>query len=151
MDNIEKDQLEGSKYDAEKGIPEPDLVPFTEWVTKELKAKVNKVILSSRLRESPAVVVGEMPSALRQAYKLMDRDRFNDEMVRGQNLEINPNHELIVLLNNARKSHPELASEILSQVFDNALISADIIENMNPVLKRVNSIMLRLLKAKQNS
>ncbi|OMJ80328.1 hypothetical protein SteCoe_19424 [Stentor coeruleus] len=151
MDNIEKDQLEGSKYDAEKGIPEPDLVPFTEWISKELASKVNKVILSSRLRESPAVVVGEMPSALRQAYKLMDRERFNDELIRGQTLEVNPNHELIVLLNNARKSHPELASEILYQVFDNALISADIIENMNPVLKRVNSIMLRLLKAKQNS
>ena len=150
IENIEKDQIEGCQYDSNIGIPEAELVPFTEWVSKELAPKVSKVVMSSRLKESPAVVVGEMPSALRQAYKLMDKERHSPDMGRGQNIEINPNHELIVQINEARKNDPELASELIQQVLDNALITADIIDNYNPTIKRINQIMLKLLKVKQN-
>lgn len=149
-ENIEKDQIEGTEYNSSIGISEPDLVPFTDWVLNELQPRVSKVIISSRLRESPAVVVGDLPSAIRQAYKIMDREKLNEEMVRNQNLEVNPNHELIVSLNQARKKDPELASQILLQIFENALITADILENLNPTIKRINEIMLKLLKAQQN-
>lgn len=151
IENIEQEQLEPNKYSAENGIPEAEIVPFTDWVSQELKPKVTKVILSTRLRDTPALVVGEMPSALRQAYKFMDQDRISQEMVKNQQLEINPNHEIIVKLNAIRKTHPDLASEILAQILDNALITADIVDNFHPVIKRVNNIMLRLLQTKQNN
>jgi HSP90 family molecular chaperone len=151
MENIEQEQVESNKYDAQNGIPESEIVPFTDWVSNELRPKVSKVILSTRLRDTPAIVVGEMPSALRQAYKFMQQDKGSNEMVKNQHLEINPNHEIIVNLNGIRKTHPDLASEILAQILDNALITADIIENYNPMVKRVNGLMLRLLKTKQNN
>ena len=151
IENIEKEQIEPNKYDAANGIPEAELVPFTDWVSKELQPHVGKVIISSRLRESPAVVVGDMPSALRQAYKLMDKERYSDEMARNQNIEINPSHELIINLNSIRKENPELASEVLHQIYDNALITADILENFNPSIKRMNSLMLKLLQANKSS
>ena len=92
-----------------------------------------------------------MPSALRQAYKLMDKERYSDEMARNQNIEINPSHELIISLNSIRKENPELASEVLHQIYDNALITADILENFNPSIKRMNSLMLKLLQANKSS
>lgn len=149
IENIEKEQIQSNEYNSEVGLPEQDLVPFTEWVNKELSPIISKVTMSSRLIESPAVVVGDMPSAMRQAYKLMDKDRYSSEMLTGQNLEINPNHELIVAINKARKSDPELASDLIKQILDNALISADIIDNINPSLKRMNKIIMKLLKNKE--
>lgn len=151
MDNIEQEQIESNKYDAEKGIPESEIVPFTDWVGNELRPKVSKVILSTRLRDTPAIVVGEMPSALRQAYKFMEQEKISEELIKNQHLEINPNHEIIVKLNSIRKSHPELASEILAQLLDNALITADIIDNYNPIVRRVNKLILKLLNTKQNN
>ena len=151
IENIEKEQIQGNEYSPEGGIPEQDLVPFTEWVTKELAPKVGKVTMSKRLVESPAVLVGDMPSAMRQAYKMMDKQRFSEDMVTGQKLEINPSHELIIEINKARKDDPELASELIKQILDNAMITADIIDNLNPTIKRMNSIMLKLLKGKHNN
>lgn len=80
LDNLDRELLEIQEYDSSKGIPEDDIVPFTEWIKNELSNLysgpiVTKVVISNRLKENPAMVIGDMPSAMRQVYKIMDTDR----------------------------------------------------------------------------
>lgn len=82
LDNLDRELLEIQEYDSSTGLPEDDIVPFIEWIKNELSKiysgpTVNKVVISSRLKENPAMVIGDMPSAMRQVYKLMDTDRVN--------------------------------------------------------------------------
>ncbi|CAG9329686.1 unnamed protein product [Blepharisma stoltei] len=150
IDEIEKDLIETHQYNEASGIPEADLVPFVEWIKNETMPIVDKVIVSSRLKDSPAVVTGEMPSAVRQVYKLMDREKHTSAMTRNQTFEINTNHEIIIKLNEVRKTDPELAKDIISQVLDNALLNAGIMESPVNMIKRLNRVMLRTLRdAKQ--
>ena len=151
LDSLDKDQLETSEYNSESGIPEDDLVPFTDWVRNELKPGVEKVVVSHRLRDSPAVVVGEMPSAMRQVYQLMEKEKQPFEQVRNQTLEVNPNHDIMVRLNRLRKNNPELAKDVLEQVFDNSLFMVGIAENIVPMVKRTNKLLKRLLEKEETN
>ena len=146
LEGLEKDQVSTTEYDENKGVPEHDLNPFTEWVANELGSKVKKVIISHRLVEAPAMVVGEMSSAMRQVMRLMDKEKEADAQVTSQTLEINPNHEIMKNLNDIRKVNAGLASDVIRQVFDNSLIQAGIIEDANPMITRIN----RLLKHSLN-
>jgi HSP90 family molecular chaperone len=58
-----------------------------------------------------------------------------------QTLEINPNHDIMVHLNTVRKNNIGLASDVIRQVFDNALIQAGIIEDATPMISRMNRIL----------
>lgn len=146
IENLDKQNMETQNYDSVNGIPEADLVPFTEWVKNECKPIVDKVIISTRLKDSPAVVIGDMPSALRQVYKLMEREKHSETMVKNQILEVNPNSEIIIRLNQVRKSDPEVAKDIVSQILDNALLNAGIMENPINMIKRINRILLKSLR-----
>jgi HSP90 family molecular chaperone len=59
---------------------------------------VHKVQVSKRLSDSPAIVVGQMSSGLRQVMGMMDRQNA-DQLDKNLTMEINPNHEIIVKLN----------------------------------------------------
>lgn len=142
MEELEDAQVQKAEYDREKGVPEEDLVAFTEWVKNELTPYVSKVVPSKRLRDSPAIIVGEMPSAMRQMYKLMDKEKHSESYIRNQTLEINMNHEIMVNLNMLRKGDAALASDIIAQVLDNTLIMAGIFENAGPMTKRINKLLL---------
>ncbi len=46
-------------------IPEDDVTPFCLWLKNELSANISKVTLSKRLKETPAIIVGQMSSSMR--------------------------------------------------------------------------------------
>lgn len=58
-----------------------------------------------------------------------------------QKLQINPKHPVMQRLVKLKGSNPELASLVAHQVFDNALIAADIMENPRGMLARLNDIL----------
>lgn len=64
-----------------------------------------------------------------------------------QTLEINPQHELIILLNSTRKTNSKLASETLAQVLDNALVQSGVFENPTPMIQRLNRLLIELLRS----
>jgi HSP90 family molecular chaperone len=64
-----------------------------------------------------------------------------------QTLEINPQHELIILLNSTRKTNGKLASETLAQVLDNAMVQSGVFENPTPMIQRLNRLLTELLKS----
>ena len=46
-------------------IPEDDVTPYSLWLKNELQPTISKVTLSKRLKDTPAIVVGQMSSSMR--------------------------------------------------------------------------------------
>ncbi len=115
------------------------------FLKETLGDQVDEVRVSSRLVGSPAVVVESdkgMTSSMRRMLKNLNRGEANPFK---QNLEINPNHPMIAGLESKRESNPELAKQVAEQIYDNALISAGLMEDPNAMLKRINSLLEQLV------
>lgn len=146
--NIENSKLESEdkdekddKSDESKAnrAAEQELVSFVE---KVLKERVSSVKTTKRLVSSPAIVVDHESSAVRKMMKYVDEQHGSDiSALAKQKLEINPDHSIMKKVMLIKDSKPELASLILEQVFDNALIAADILDNPRTMLQRLNSIL----------
>ena len=65
-----------------------------------------------------------------------------------QTLEINPSHPVIVNLNQSRTSEPTKASLVAEQMFDNALITAGLMDDSRLMLPRLNKLMEMALEKK---
>jgi molecular chaperone HtpG len=115
------------------------------FIKETLGGKVDEVLVSERLVGSPAVVVESdkgMTSSMRRILKNLNRGGENPFK---QNLEINPAHPMIAGLEATRHTNPELAKQVAEQIFDNALISAGLLEDPNAMLKRINSLLEQLV------
>jgi TNF receptor-associated protein 1 len=66
-------------------------------------------------------------------------ENFKDEVK--VELEINPRHALIRKLSATRESNPEVAKLVASQLLDNALISAGLLDDARETIRRMNSLM----------
>ncbi len=115
------------------------------FIKESLGDKIGDVRVSKRLVDSPAVVVESdkgMTSTMRRIMKNMNR---GGEVPFKHDLEVNPNHPMMVGLETSRKDHPELSKQIAEQIYDNALISAGLLEDPQAMLKRINSLLEQLV------
>jgi len=118
---------------------------LSNFIKETLGDKVNEVKTSTRLVDSPAAVVegdAQMTSSMRRMMKSMNPGGENPFK---HNLEINPNHPMLVGLAAARESRPEVSKQIAEQLYDNALISAGLMEDPQAMLKRINSLLEQLV------
>ncbi len=107
FDEIQKDL--GNKPEMESlersRIPENDISPFCIWLKEELKDSVGKVAISKRLKDTPAIVSGNMSSSMRIMMQMMEsHGQLNDpsqldKASKDQTLEINAAHPIVVNLN----------------------------------------------------
>ena len=115
------------------------------FIKETLGDKVDEVRVSERLVGSPAVVVESdktMTSSMRRILKNLNRGGENPFK---QNLEINPAHPMMAGLEATRVTNPDLAKQVAEQIYDNALISAGLLEDPNAMLKRINSLLEQLV------
>lgn len=123
---------------------------LVKWFKETLGDKVKEVKISQRLVESPAAVVPDdkyMTNSMRRLLKAMQKEQNQDKpMSDGYNLEINPSSPVICHLYRAWDANKEIAPEIAQQIFDNACISAGIVDDFSPLLKRMNKLMEETLK-----
>ena len=115
------------------------------FIKESLGEKVGEVRVSSRLVDSPAVVVESdkhMTSSMRRILKNLNRGAENPFK---HDLEINPNHPMLVGLEAARTERPEVSKQVAEQIYDNALISAGLLEDPQAMLKRINSLLEQLV------
>jgi TNF receptor-associated protein 1 len=120
------------------------------FIKETLGDKVDEVKPSTRLVDSPAAVVegdAQMTSSMRRIMKSMNRDGENPFK---HNLEINPNHPMLVGLDGAREARPAVSKQIAEQLYDNALISAGLMEDPQAMLKRINSLLEQLVTAEKS-
>ena len=114
-----------------------------EWMTKAVDG-VKEVKLSSRLVDSPAIVVGHESASMRRMMTMVESGRA--PALPPQTLEINGGHPIIVALAAARKVEPEMASKVASQLFANALIAAGLLDDPRTMLPNVNALLLDLVR-----
>lgn len=53
-------------------IPEEDITPFCLWIKSELSGLIGKVQVSKRLKETPAILSGQMSSSMRIMMQMME-------------------------------------------------------------------------------
>ncbi len=136
------------KLDQEStGLSDDDARLLANFVKEALADRVGEVRASKRLVGSPAVVVESdthMTTSMRRVMKMMRREGESFPEAK-PDLEINPNHAMMVRLDAMRKNDAALAQQIAEQVFDNALVAAGLLEDPRAMLQRLNGLLEKLL------
>ncbi len=108
--------------------------------------RVKEVKVSSRLVDSPAMLVnvdGYMTSSMERLMQIQGGD-FNESMLGGKALEINPDNPLIKKLASLQEKDPDFAREVVEQVFDNARLQAGVLVDPQELVSRSYKILNRL-------
>ncbi|HTH49601.1 MAG TPA: molecular chaperone HtpG, partial [Candidatus Limnocylindria bacterium] len=120
---------------------------LAEWLKTALGDKVADVRVSQRLVDSPAVVVDAdkfMTNSMRRMLKAMKKDE--EAMAPAKlDLEINPAHPIIVRLEATRQKDAAFATEVAETILDQARVAAGVMEDPRAMLKRMNSLLERVL------
>ena len=134
------------KVDAgEKKLSDDEARLLCNFIKETLGDKVDEVRVSSRLVDSPAVLVESdsgITSSMRRIMKSMNRGA---DMPVKHHLEINPNHAMLAGLNVTRTENPELGRQVVEQIYDNGLITAGLLEDPQAMLKRINALLEKLV------
>lgn len=124
-----------------EALSEEETGKLCEFLKEELGDKVTAVASGKRLVDSPVIALvpqdGLSPQ-MRRMMKAMD-ENYQDEVK--VELEINPRHPLVKRLAATKDSNPELAKLVASQLFDNALIAAGLLDDARDTVKRMNALM----------
>lgn len=80
--------------------------------------------ISKRLKGVPAVLFGQVSSSMRMVMQMMEQQQMGggQDLNKSNTLEINPQHPIIVKLNQYRKKDAKKAGMIAKQMLDNVLI-----------------------------
>ena len=128
-------------------LSEDDARLLANFIKERLGDRVGVVRVSKRLVGSPAVVVDSdthMTSSMRRVLKMMNRED-GPSLDAKPDLEINPDHAMLVRLNAIRQTDAPLAGEVSEQIFDNALVAAGLLDDPRAMLGRLNSLLEKLL------
>lgn len=136
---LELPKLEGKS--GEEVMDEGALKSLTAWYKEILGEKVHEVRASSRLVDSPAIILnldGTMTGSMQRVMQAMNRDigTLNRKV-----LEINPRHKLIKRLPSLREVDSAFARTVAEQIFDNALISAGFVVDPRTMVARIHHIL----------
>jgi molecular chaperone HtpG len=136
------------KLDKESiGISEDTARLLANFMKETLGDRVGEVRASKRLVGSPAVAVesdGHITTSMRRVMRMMQRD--GEALPESRpDLEINPDHPMIVRLEETRGTDGDLARQVAEQIFDNALVAAGLLEDPRAMLTRMNALLEKLL------
>lgn len=143
---VNSDQVDiGEDATDGEALSEADATALCDWMKEKLSSEVASVRVGKRLVNSPALALtpmGEMTPQMRQMLRAMNKDEVDAVKVI---LEINPRHEIVRKLAAQRETNPDAAQLIASQVLDNALLSAGLLDDPQRMVARTQEIMQALL------
>jgi molecular chaperone HtpG len=146
-DNAAIDFGDDAAAAPESTVSEDDAKALTSWFKDVLGDRVNEVVMSRRLVDSPAVALNAdklMTPSMRRMMKAIQREGRIENSI---NLELNPAHKLIAGLSALRDKDPETAKLVAEQIFDNALVAAGFMEDAREMVGRVYSILERVTRS----
>lgn len=138
----------GDKTDAEvkKQLTETQVKALGDFISKRLVGRIGIVKSTTRLRDSPAVLVDHESAQMRKIYRMTGQAAGPPPKY---NMQINPQHPLIrkmyTLSQSTENEEVETAGLLAEQVFDNAVISAGLLEDPRSLVSRLNAIMTRMV------
>jgi molecular chaperone HtpG len=136
-------ELDDLANDGEK-LSETDAASLTEWLGTKLGDRVASVAVGKRLVASPVAALtpkDAMNPQMRAMMKAMGQESEEPK----PSLEINPSHGLIRKLSSLKDSNPDLAEAVATQLADQALLAAGLVENPQAVAARMNALLERVL------
>lgn len=139
----------GDEEVEQEGDPlsEESTEALCEFLKEEFGDRVEKVEAGKRLVSSPiAALVPDqgMTAQMRQMMQSMNPD--GDLPPMQVELEINSRHPLIHQLSEIRESNPDLAKLVAGQLFDNALLSAGMLDDRTDLIERGFRLMEEAMK-----
>jgi molecular chaperone HtpG len=129
-----------------KGLDEATAGKLAEFIKETVGERIGEVRVSKRLVGSPAIALSsdsEMTVNMRRMMKALNRDGMAgpDPM---PDLEINPDHALIVSLSKLSASDAELGKVVAQQVADQALAAAGLLDDPRMMLGRMTTLLEKL-------
>ena len=124
-------------------LSEADAAALKEWLASAVDG-IKEVRLSSRLVDSPAIVVDHESAAMRKMMGMVEAGKAPE--LGPQVLEINGGHPIIRQLSATHAAHPELAAKVGAQLYANALIAAGLLDDPRTILANLNSILEETLR-----
>ncbi len=148
-DGLKVEGEEGEK-DAEEDKPEGG-EELCAWLQVALGDKVSTVRTTTRLKSSPAIVVDHESGALRRMMKMVDTQggATGNMALPKQVLEVNASHPIMKMLWEMKESgDDDVAKKVMEQVFDNALVTAGLMDDSRAMVPRINELLELVLEAK---
>ncbi len=149
--SADQDEIKLDPADAEQkgeALEADQVKSLCEWLQETIgKEKIKEVSAGDRLIDSPIVALNAdkfMTTHMRRMMAGMQQGGENP--FSAVNLQINPRHALIKNLSNIKDSNAELAKLVAEQLYDNALISAGLLEDPRSMVNRMNGLLERLSK-----
>ncbi len=128
-------------------LPKERMDALCAWAKESLGARVRNVETSKRLVDSPALALNAdsymTPAMRRMMRTLREREGGEDgpEDVVQANFELNAKHPLVARIDALREKRPELAKQVLEQLFDVSLMSAGMLDSPQDMLKRMTRLL----------
>ncbi|PWV02748.1 putative heat shock protein [Trypanosoma cruzi] len=144
-----KKKLEGEKEDVkvEKQLTEAQVKGLSDFIAKRLVGRVGVVKSTSRLRDSPAVIADHESAQMRKIYRVTGQMAGPPPKY---NFHFNPKHPIVrklyTLSISPTTEEVETAGLLVEQLFDNAVISAGLLEDPRSIVSRLNNIMSRMVE-----
>ncbi len=137
--------------DTADKLDETIVQSLCKWMKEVLADRVKEVKSSSRLVESPAMIVnvdGFMSSSMERIMIAQGAPEEQIAMGGKKDLEINPTNPLIKKLADLRAKDQDFAKDVVEQIFDNAMIQAGLLVDPQQMVTRNYRILERMAEEK---
>ncbi|XKL64023.1 hypothetical protein PGB90_004109 [Kerria lacca] len=135
---------------GENALSQTNIDSLLTWSKEQLRGKASNVKLTNKLDSHPCVITVENMATARHFLKSqLSLKQFNEEMkysLLSPCLELNPKHPVIKKLDSLITQNPNLASLLIKQLFYNAMLAADLIEDAGSILINMNELLILALE-----
>ncbi|XP_053398754.1 heat shock protein 75 kDa, mitochondrial-like [Mercenaria mercenaria] len=132
----------------ENSLKQEEAETLMNWLKSTLTNRVQEVKITKRLSSHPCVITVKEMGAARHFLRTTIADQSPEERFRilQPTLEINPSHSLIKQLNKLQSSDPYLAKLLAEQLYDNAMVTAGLLDDPRSMVSRLNQLLEKALE-----
>jgi len=136
----------GEEKPQEEALDSNDASSLTSWMKIVLGERVKEVKESHRLEDSPAMIVNPDAFMTSSMERIMRAAQKEQPAISGKNLEINTKHPLIKGLLYLKEKDEPFASQVVEQIYDNAMIQAGLPVESRDMVARSYRILAKAVE-----
>jgi len=144
--DIDFDKYEATDKPEGEAMAEEQSGKLVTFLSEAFGEKVAEVRISKRLVDSPVAALqpaNAMTPQMRQMMQAMGQEMPGNQPVE---FEINPRHDLVKQLATTAESDSDLAKMVAEQLYDNAMLSAGLLEDSKDMVSRLNTLLAKAMK-----
>lgn len=132
----------------ENSLKQDDADRLMNWLKATLQNKVHKVKITKKLSSHPCVITVQEMGSARHFLRTTFADKSQEERFRllQPTLELNPTHTLIKKLSTLQETDPYLAKLVAEQLYDNAMVTAGLLDDPRSMVSRLNQLLEKALE-----